>query len=387
MLKRAQALFLRSLGTVMALAIAGKASAGSTASEEPVASQFNMPQGVTEVSQAAYDIHMIMMWICTVIGIVVFAFMFYVMYAHRKSRGAVAENFHENVLVELLWTIVPAVILIVMAVPATTALLKVYDTEDADIDIKVTGYQWKWQYEYLGEGVKFMSSLRTSKDEINNLEAKGEHYLREVDNPLVIPAGKKVRFLITGNDVIHSWWVPDFGVKRDAIPGMFTSAWAKTDKVGTYVGACAELCGKDHAFMPVVVEVKEQEEYDQWLATKKQEAVEYASTIGKEWTFDELMAKGEEVYNSSCASCHAVNGEGIPGVFPALKNSAIALGPVEEHLRVVVDGVSGTAMQAFAEQLSEVEIAAVIHYERNAWGNDMGDITQPVDVLNYKQGK
>jgi len=330
---------------------------------------------------------MVMMWICTVIGVAVFGFMFYVMYAHRKSRGAVAENFHENVLVELLWTIVPAIILIVMAIPATSALLKVYDTENADIDIKVTGYQWKWQYEYLGEDVKFMSELRTSQDEIYGREPKGEHYLREVTEPLVLPAGKKVRFLITGNDVIHSWWVPDFGVKRDAIPGLFTSAWAKTDQPGTYVGECTELCGKDHAFMPIVVEVKEQEEYDQWLAGKKQAAAEYASTIGKEWSFDELMTTGEEVYNRSCAGCHAVNGEGIPGVFPALKDSVIALGPVVEHLRVVVDGIPGTAMQSFADQLSEVEIAAVIHYERNAWGNDVGDITQPIDVLNYKQAK
>lgn len=230
MLKRAQALFLSSLGVILALVFVGSANA------DTAPSQLNMPQGVTEVSQAAYDIHMIMMWICTVIGIAVFGFMFYVMYAHRKSRGAVAENFHENVLVELLWTIVPAVILIVMAIPATSALLKVYDTENADIDIQVTGYQWNWQYEYLGEGVKFMSNLRTSNDEIQGKEPKGEHYLREVDNPLVLPVGKKVRFLITGNDVIHSWWVPDFGVKRDAIPGLFTSAWAKTDKVGTYVG-------------------------------------------------------------------------------------------------------------------------------------------------------
>ena len=378
MLKRAQALFLSSLGVIFALVYAGNASADSAPS------QLNMPQGVTEVSQAAYDIHMIMMWICTVIGIAVFGFMFYVMYAHRKSRGAVAENFHENVLVELLWTIVPAVILIVMAIPATSALLKVYDTENADIDIQVTGYQWNWQYEYLGEGVKFMSNLRTSNDEIQGKEPKGEHYLREVDNPLVLPVGKKVRFLITGNDVIHSWWVPDFGVKRDAIPGLFTSAWAKTDKVGTYVGECTELCGKGHAFMPVVVEVKEQAEYDQWLADKKAAAAEYASTIGKEWSFDELMIKGEEVYNRSCAGCHGVNGEG--GYGPALKDSAVALGAADVHISAVVDGI-GVLMPSFDAQLSEVEIAAVVHYERNAWGNDVGDITQPIDVVNYKQGK
>ena len=381
MLKRAQALFLGLLGPVIALAIAGNVSA------ESATRQLNMPQGVTEVSQAAYDIHMIMMWICTVIGIAVFGFMFYVMYAHRKSRGAVAANFHENHVVELIWTIVPALILIVMAIPATTALLKVYDTENADIDIKVTGYQWKWQYEYIGEGVKYMSELRTSQDEIYGRAPKGEHYLREVTEPLVIPTGKKVRFLITGNDVIHSWWVPDFGVKRDAVPGLFTAAWAKTDQPGTYVGECTELCGLGHAFMPVVVEVKEEAEYNEWLAGKKAEAAEYASTIGKEWNFDELMVRGEDVYNRSCAACHQADGNGIPGVFPALKDSPIALGAKEGHIAVLIDGVAGTSMQSFADQLSEVDIAAVVHYERNAWGNDVGDVTQPIDVLNYKQGQ
>ena len=381
MLKRAQALFLGLLSPVIALAMAGNVSA------ESATRQLDMPQGVTEVSQAAYDIHMIMMWICTVIGVAVFGFMFYVMYAHRKSRGAVAANFHENHVVELIWTIVPALILIVMAIPATSALLKVYDTENADIDIKVTGYQWKWQYEYLGEGVKYMSELRTSQDEIYGRAPKGEHYLREVTEPLVIPTGKKVRFLITGNDVIHSWWVPDFGVKRDAVPGLFTAAWAKTDKPGTYVGECTELCGLGHAFMPVVVEVKEEAEYNEWLAGKKAEAAEYASTIGKEWTFDELMVRGEDVYNRSCAACHQADGNGIPGVFPALKDSPIALGAKEGHIAVLIDGVAGTSMQSFADQLSEVDIAAVVHYERNAWGNDVGDVTQPIDVLNYKQGQ
>jgi len=381
MLKRAQALFLGLLGPAVALAMAGNVSA------ESATRQLNMPQGVTEVSQAAYDIHMIMMWICTVIGVAVFGFMFYVMYAHRKSRGAVAANFHENHVVELIWTIVPALILIVMAIPATSALLKVYDTENADIDIKVTGYQWKWQYEYIGEGVKYMSELRTSQDEIYGRAPKGEHYLREVTEPLVIPTGKKVRFLITGNDVIHSWWVPDFGVKRDAVPGLFTAAWAKTDVPGTYVGECTELCGLGHAFMPVVVEVKEEAEYNEWLAGKKAEAAEYASTIGKEWSFDELMVRGEDVYNRSCAACHQADGNGIPGVFPALKNSPIALGSKEGHIAVLIDGVAGTSMQSFADQLSEVDIAAVVHYERNAWGNDVGDVTQPIDVLNYKQGQ
>jgi cytochrome c oxidase subunit II len=381
MSKRAKALFLSLLSLVVSLPAMGAAVAESSTR------QLNMPQGVTEVSQAAYDIHMIMVWVCTVIGVGVFGFMFYVMYAHRKSRGAVAENFHENLVVELLWTIVPAIILIVMAIPATTALLKVYDTDNPDIEIKITGYQWKWQYEYLGEGVKFMSELNTSLDEVYGREPKGEHYLREVTEPLVLPVGKKVRFLVTGNDVIHSWWVPDFGVKRDAIPGLFTSGWAKTDEPGIYVGECTELCGLGHAFMPVVVEVKEEAEYNQWLAGKKAEAAEYAATIGKQWTAEELMVKGEEVYERSCAACHQTNGEGIPGVFPALKDSPIALGAMEGHIAILIDGVAGSSMQSFAEQLSEVDIAAVVHYERNAWGNNVGDVTQPLDVLNYKQSK
>lgn len=381
MLKRAQALFARVFAPVLMLPLATGAGA------EQSTRQLNMPLGVTEVSQAAYDIHMIMMWICTVIGIGVFGFMIYVMYAHRKSRGVTAAHFHEHVGVELLWTIIPAIILVVMAVPATKALLHVYDARDADLDIKITGLQWKWQYEYLGEDIKYISQLRTSQDEIYGRAPKGEHYLREVDKPLVLPANRKVRFLITGNDVIHSWWVPDLGVKRDAIPGLFTEAWMSTDQPGIYIGECAELCGKDHAFMPIVVEVKEAAEFDTWLAEQKAAAAEYAATIGKEWTTEELMEKGAQVYAASCASCHGVEGAGIPGAFPALKGSALATGPVEGHLDVVVNGKSGTAMQAFGAQLSEVDLAAVITFERNAWGNDVGDTVQPVDVLNFKQGQ
>ena len=344
----------------------------------------NMPRGVTEVSQVAYDVHMLMMWICTAIGVVVFGFMFYVMYAHRKSRGVEAANFHEHLGVEILWTVVPALILIFMAIPATSALLKVYDTENADIDIKVTGYQWKWQYEHLGEGIKYMSEMRTSIDEIEGREPKGEHYLREVNQPLVIPANKKVRFLITGNDVIHSWWVPDFGVKRDAIPGLFTAAWAKVVEPGLYVGECTELCGKGHPFMPIVVEVKEEKDYDLWLAGKKEEAATYAATIGKDWSHEELMSKGEDVYKISCAGCHQADGNGIPGIFPALNGSSIVQGPADGHIAVLINGIAGSSMQSFADQLSEVDIAAVIHYKRNTWDNSVGDIVQPIDVLNFK---
>ncbi len=380
MSERARALFLGLFSPMILCLVAGGAGA-----DEAAWNSLNMPKGVTEVSQAAYDIHMIMVWICTVIGVVVFGFMFYVMFAHRKSKGVTPANFHENLTVEILWTIVPALILIVMAVPATTALLKIYDTENPDIDIKITGYQWKWQYEYIGEGVKFMSELRTPQDEIYGRAPKGEHYLREVTQPLVIPTNKKVRFLITGNDVIHSWWVPDFAVKRDAIPGLFTAAWAKTDQPGIYVGECTELCGKGHAFMPIVVEVKEEAEYDTWLAAQKEEALVYQSTIGKEWSDAELMAKGESVYSISCAGCHQAKGQGIPGVFPALVDSPLVTGPVEDHIGILINGVAGSAMQSFADQLSEVDIAAVIHYKRNSWGNKMGATVQPIDILNYKQ--
>jgi len=380
MLKRAKALFAGTLTTLTGVSTASQADEVSTR-------QLNMTQGITEVSQAAYDIHMLMMWVCVVIGAVVFGFMIYVMFAHRKSRGVKAANFHEHIGVELAWTIVPALILIVIAFPATNALLKVYDASDAEMDIKITGYQWKWQYEYLGEDVRFMSSLRTSQDEIYGREEKGEHYLREVDNPLVIPADTKVRFLLTGNDVIHSWWVPDLGVKKDALPGIFTEAWAKTSEVGVYVGECAELCGKDHAFMPIVVEVKPKEEFNTWLAEQKASAAEYASTIGKEWSMDELMERGEKVYTTNCAGCHGIDGLGIPGVFPSMVGTEVTMGPIEKHIDVIVNGVNGTAMQAFAAQLSEVDIAAVVTYERNAWGNDLGDMAQPIDVLNHKNGQ
>ncbi len=349
----------------------------------------NMPVGVTPVSREIYDIHMIIFWICVVIGIGVFGVMFYTMFAHRKSRGAVAANFHENTTAEVIWTVIPALILIVMAVPATKAILSVYDTEDADMTVKVTGYQWKWQYEYLGEDVAFMSELATPESVIYDTEAarNRENYLQEVSQPLVIPARTKVRFLLTAKDVIHSWWVVDLGVKKDAIPGFVTETWAYVEEPGTYRGECAELCGKGHAFMPVVVEVVEPEKYQAWIGEKKKAAAAERELANKQFSLDELMTRGEEAYNRSCAACHHANGEGIPGVFPALKGSAVALGPVETHLDVVVNGVGGTAMQAFGGQLSEVDLAAIITYERNAWGNNVGDLVQPIDVLKFKQGQ
>ena len=347
----------------------------------------NMPRGVTGVSNDIYDLHMTVVWICVWISVVVYGVMFYSTFAHRKSRGAKASNFHESTTVELLWTIVPVLILIWVAFPSTKVLIDLYDTSEADIDIKVTGYQWKWQYEYLGEGVEFMSELTTSESAIYNLEPKTEFYLSEVNEPLVLPIGKKIRFLLTAKDVIHAWWVPDLGVKRDAVPGFINETWAKIDEPGIYRGFCAELCGKGHAFMPIVVHAVSEAEYAAWLAGKKEAAAELREMAKQTFTFEQLMTKGEGVYNRSCAGCHAGNGEGIPGAFPALKDSAVALGPVAEHLDIVVNGVSGTAMQAFGGQLSEVDLAAVITYERNAWGNDVGDMVQPIDILKFKQGQ
>ncbi|GIX31670.1 MAG: cytochrome c oxidase subunit 2 [Porticoccaceae bacterium] len=347
----------------------------------------NMPVGVTEVSREIHALHMTIFWICVAIGVVVFSVMIYSLIAHRKSRGHQAAHFHESTAVEIAWTVVPALILIAMAVPATKAMIKLYDTSDADLDVLVTGYQWKWQYEYLGHGVSFMSELATPESQIYGAEEKSEHYLQEVNNPLVIPVGAKVRFLLTAKDVIHAWWVPAFGVKKDAIPGFVNETWARVEVPGTYRGECAELCGRGHAFMPIVVKAVPQAEFDQWLAAKKREAEELKALTAKTFTMEELMARGEEVYNRSCAACHQVNGEGIPGIFPPMKGSTIATGPLSGHLDIVVNGKPGTAMQAFGQQLSEVDLAAVITYERNAFGNDTGDVVQPLDVYNFKQGQ
>jgi cytochrome c oxidase, subunit II len=338
----------------------------------------NMPQGVTKISRDVYDLHMLTLWICVGIGVVVFATMFYSIYRHRKSKGAVAAQFHESTVVEMLWTIVPFLILVIMAIPATTTLIAMKDTSQADLSIKVTGYQWKWHYDYLDDDISFFSTLSTPRTEIENKKAKGEHYLLEVDNPLIVPINKKIRFLLTANDVIHAWWVPVLGWKLDAIPGFITEAWARIEKPGTYRGQCAELCGKDHGFMPIVVIAKTEEEYDQWVAQQK--AAKATDLASEEWDIEQLMSRGETVYNSNCAACHQSNGEGIPEMVPAIKGSAVATGSAEMHLNIVLNGKPGTRMPPFASQLSDADIAAVTTYQRNAFGNDTGDAIQPSDV-------
>lgn len=366
------------LGVLFLMALSANASASW---------EVNMTPGVTEVSRSVFNLHMTIFWISVVIGAMVFAVMFWSMFMHRRSRGAVAAKFHENLTVEILWTVIPLLILIGMAIPATKTLIDIYNTEDADIDIMITGYQWRWQYNYLGDDVSFMSNLATPRDQIANQAAKGEHYLLEVDEPMVVPTGQKVRLLITAADVIHSWWVPALAVKKDAIPGFINEAWTRIDEPGIYRGQCTELCGRDHAFMPIVVDARTPEDYAAWLAEKKAAAAAEAELTSKEWTLEELMERGERVYTSTCVACHQASGEGLPPMFPALKGSDMVLNDVAAHIDVVVNGVPGTAMAAFGKQLSEVDIAAVITYERNAWGNDTGEVVAPIDILNFKNGQ
>ncbi|TBU86861.1 cytochrome c oxidase subunit II [Phytopseudomonas dryadis] len=347
----------------------------------------NMAPGATEVSRSVFDLHMTIFWICVVIGVLVFGAMFWSMFMHRRSKGRQPAHFHESTTVEILWTVVPLLILVLMAIPATRTLIDIYDSSESELDIQVTGYQWKWHYKYLGQDVEFFSNLTTPRAQINNQAAKGEHYLLEVDEPLVVPVGTKVRFLITAADVIHSWWVPALAVKKDAIPGFVNESWTRIDEPGLYRGQCTELCGKDHGFMPVVVDARSQEDFAAWLAERKAIAAAERELTSKEWTLEELMARGEKVYNTACAACHQASGEGLPPMFPALKGSAIATGPTREHIHIVVEGKPGTAMAAFGRQLSEVDLAAIITYERNAWGNNVGDMVTPKDILDFNKAQ
>ncbi len=360
----------------------------------------NLQPGVTEVSQMQFDLHMLVLWICTIAGIGVFAVMIYSIIAHRKSKGAVAAQFHESTTVEVIWTVIPFAILVAIAVPATKGLLLLESNDKADVNIKVTGIQWKWEYDYIDEdGVKFISQLPQAQEEARKLGSGTDvttvkNYLLEVDNPatsddttdgyIVVPEKKRIRLLITAKDVLHAWWVPALGVKRDAIPGYINESWFYAEyregEDNIYRGQCAELCGKDHGFMPVVVKVVKQADYDAWIAKQKSAASASAAADTQTFTMDELMKRGEQVYNSSCAACHQPNGEGITGAFPAIKGGKISTGDMAGHINIVVNGKPGTAMAAYGDQLSKADIAAVITFERNAFGNDKGDMVQPSDI-------
>jgi len=352
----------------------------------PRVNQLNLHPGVTDIARDQMWLHWMMLIICLVIFIGVFGVMFYSIWAHRKSRGAKPASFHEHVGVEVAWTVIPFVIVIAMALPATRTVVAMKDTSSPDLTVKVTAYQWKWGYEYLdgdATGVRFLSNLSTPRAQIEGREPKGQFYLMEVDNPMVVPVGQKVRVVLTAADVIHSWMVPEFGVKQDAIPGFLRDTWFRADKVGEYRGQCAELCGKDHAFMPIVVKVVSQEDYAAWAGEQKKLLAAAADDPTKEWEEAELVARGEKVYGANCVACHQANGQGVPGNFPALDGDKTVLGPKAAQIDTVLHGRPGTAMVAFGPQLNDVEIAAVITYTRHAWSNaGKGEdpTVQPSDV-------
>jgi cytochrome c oxidase subunit 2 len=347
--------------------------------------KLNLTEGVTPISQDLYGLHMLVFWICVVIAVLVFSVMAWSIFYHRKSRGAKASNFHESTTVEIIWTVAPLLILIAVAIPATSTLLDLEDaTTDADINLQVTGIQWKWKYNFIDEDVEFISSLAQSSRDVVKDPLANANYLLEVDEPLVLPINKKIRFLFHSNDVIHAWFVPALAVKQDAIPGFVNDSWALIEKVGTYRGQCAELCGKEHGFMPIVVEAVTQADYEKWLKGKKVAALAVAAAAEEKWSMEDLIAKGETVYKVNCSGCHGVTGAGIPGVFPAMTGSDIVLGDIADHIDIIVNGKAGTAMAAFKSQLSDVDIAAVVTFERNALGNSVGDMVQPSAITGLR---
>ena len=366
-------------------------SVGMAAGEQ---SKYNLPEPQSVIATEIYDMHIWLMWICVVIFVGVFGVMFYSILKHRKSLGYKAANFHHSTSVEIVWTVIPCIILIVMAYPATKTVIAMKDTSSPDMTIKATGYQWMWGYDYLtgeGEGISFYSRLSTPRAQIENKEPKGENYLLEVDNRVVVPVGKKVRVIITANDVIHAWWVPDFAVKQDANPGFINEAWAIVPEPGIYRGQCAELCGKDHGFMPIVVEVKSEADYAVWIEEQNElianAAAAEAASLNASLSKEELMQLGETTYTAYCAACHQPTGLGLPPAFPALKGSPVTTsGSVADHINIVFNGKAGTGMQGYGKQLSMKEIAAVVTYERNAWGNDTGDVVQASDVKAASSG-
>jgi len=367
------------------LGAAGLAALAPGLARAELAWNFQTP--VTPIAQQMLDLHSYIFWICVVIFIIVFGVMFYSIFKHRKSVGHEAAQFHENTTVEILWTVIPAIILVGIAWPTTRTVIAQKDTSNPDITIKVTGYQWKWGYDYVkgpGEGISFLSTLTTPRAEVNGELPITDTYLQEVDNPLVVPVDKKIRIITTANDVVHSWYVPAFGVKQDAIPGFVRDTWFKAEKTGTFRGFCTELCGKEHAFMPIVVEVLSADDYAKWVDAQKKKMAAGADDPNRTYTMAELMERGAQVYTSNCAVCHQPTGKGA-GAFPALDGSKIANGPIAQHVSLVLKGKN--AMPSWAPTLNDVEIASVITYERNSWGNHTGDILQPRQVVDARNGK
>jgi len=347
------------------------------------AAEWNLQPAASKMAEDIHWLHELVTILCVVIFIGVFGFMFWSVYAHRKSVGHKAAQFHENTTVEIVWTVVPFVILIMIALPVTKIVVSQKDTSNADLTIKATGYQWKWGYDYLkgeGEGIRFVSTLATPRDQIEGRAPKGANYLLEVDNEVVVPVGKKVRILTTAGDVIHSWWIPALAAKQDAIPGFIRDTWFRAEKVGTYRGQCVELCGKDHGFMPIVVRVVSSADYSKWVDEKKKALAAQQDDPNKQYTMDELKARGEKVYAANCVACHQATGKGVAPAFPPLDGSKLVSGPKNDQIALVLNGKPNTAMAAFGKQLSDVELAAVVTYTRNSWGNKTGDLVQPGEV-------
>jgi cytochrome c oxidase subunit 2 len=360
---------------------------GLLVSGSALAIEWNLQPAGSALAADIHWLHEAVMVLCTAIFVGVFGFMFWACYAHRKSRGHAAAQFHENTTVEILWTVIPAVILVGIAWPTTRVLVAQKDTSNPDITIKVTGYQWKWGYDYVkgeGEGINFISTLATPRDQIENKAPKGEHYLLEVDHELVVPVGRKIRVLTTAADVIHSWWVPAFGAKQDAIPGFIRDLWFRPEKTGTFRSQCVELCGKEHGFMPIVVKVVSQEEYGKWVGEQMKLIAAAADDPAKQYPLDELRKRGEQVYAKNCVACHQPTGKGMPPAFPPLDGSPVVTGPKQKQIDTVLHGVvkngTPTAMVAFGKQLNDTEIAAVITFTRNNWGNKTGEAIQPAEV-------
>lgn len=357
---------------------------------------FNIPQPGTPISQQIYGLHMYILFVCAAIFVIVFSLMFYSIFKFRKSKGVKPDvNFHESTLIEIIWTIIPFIILIAMAIPATKTVLDMKDTSNPDITVKVTAYQWGWRYDYSADDFGFYSNLSTPWSQIGQpgspaTEEKGKDYLLEVDNAMVVPVGKRVRLLVTSNDVIHGWYVPQLGVNQYGIPGFIKDVWFKANEVGTFKGQCSQICGKLHGYMPITVIVKSETDYAKWIEESKVKfgakpltaslpASASAEDANKKFTLAEAKEVGIKIYAANCIACHQTTGKGMPGAFPALSGSKVVQGPIEAQINVLLNGRPGTAMVSFA-RLSDSELAAVITYTKNSWDNNTGKIVQPADV-------
>ena len=355
----------------------------------------NIPQPASPIADQIYGLHMYILWVCATIFVVVFGMMFYSIFKFRKSNGAKPDvNFHESTLIEIIWTIIPFIILIAIAVPATKTVLQMKDTSNPDMTIKVTGFQWGWRYDYNAENFGFYSNLSTPWSQIGQpgtapTEAKGKDYLLEVDNALVVPVGKRIRLLITSNDVIHGWYVPQLGINQYGIPGFIKDVWFTAESVGTFKGQCSQICGKLHGYMPIAVIVKSETDYAKWVEESRAKWSTNALTAvapaappeddGKTFTMAEAKDKGEKIYAANCVACHQANGKGLPPAFPSLAGSKTVLGTSDQQINVLLNGRVGTAMQSFA-RLSNSEIATVITYTKNSFGNSVGKVIQPADI-------